>query len=72
MLTQGDIYCTDDFEQASNSGIGLIALGMDDATFFKNAESFDFTVLDIESSVYKYEHGDPRWITVLDYVTSND
>lgn len=72
VLTQGDNYCTDDFEQASNSGIGLIALGMDDATFFKNAESFDFTVLDIESSVYKYEHGDPRWITVLDYVASND
>ncbi len=59
-------YCTSDFKQMFNAGLTLIFLDTDDASLFRNVEEDDFTVIDIESVIYKSEYGDPRWIKVLD------
>lgn len=66
-LTAKNNYCTTDFEQASDKGLPLIALGLSDSSFFRNAKDSDFTVIDFESVVYTQEYGDPYWITVQEY-----
>ena len=66
-LTGKNNYCTTDFEQAADTGLTLIDLGMSDSSFFRNAKDGDFTVIDTGSTVYTQEYGDPRWITVSEY-----
>lgn len=66
-LTAKSNYCTTDFEQASDTGLSLITLGLSDSSFFKNVKDSDFTVIDFESVVYTQEYGDPHWITVQEY-----
>lgn len=58
-------YCTTDFEQIANAGLGLISLDIPDSSLFRNADEGDFTVIDTETTVYKSEYGDPRWIKIL-------
>ena len=60
-------YCTTDFEQAADTGLTLIDLGMSDSSFFRNAKDGDFTIINTGSTVYTQEYGDPRWITVSEY-----
>lgn len=66
-LTAKSNYCTTDFEQASDTGLSLITLGLSDSSFFRNVKDSDFTVIDFESVVYTQEYGDPHWITVQEY-----
>lgn len=66
-LTGKNNYCTTDFEQAADTGLTLIDLGMSDSSFFRNAKDGDFTIINTESTVYTQEYGDPRWITVSEY-----
>ena len=56
-----------DFEQAADTGLTLIDLGMSDSSFFRNAKDGDFTIINTGSTVYTQEYGDPRWITVSEY-----
>ena len=55
------------FEQAADTGLTLIDLGMSDSSFFRNAKDGDFTIINTGSTVYTQEYGDPRWITVSEY-----
>lgn len=66
-LTGKNNYCTTDFEQAADTGLTLIDLGMSDSSFFRNAKDGDFTIINTGSTVYTQEYGDPRWITVSEY-----
>lgn len=66
-LTGKNNYCTTDFEQATDTGLTLIDLGMSDSSFFRNAKDGDFTIINTGSTVYTQEYGDPRWITVSEY-----
>ena len=66
-LTGKNNYCTTDFEQAADTGLTLIDLGMSDSSFFRHAKDGDFTIINTGSTVYTQEYGDPRWITVSEY-----